>query len=1476
MKNLIKLNKIPLTPFMVRQAHQPNGIYQSLITDYRLRISSLRMLGLIIAIFLTATSFALTTIQVTTNVLAENVPRLGINLANNYYSSPLNKRLDSKNFEGIRYRHANRGMLDTNGSGIGFCEMRYTSTSYAAACKFDQTNTYIGAQIVLLTDPMTAVTATVKRVTCRILNNWNNSKFQDTAFLEFETPVDVPTTNIYDPNAHLLDGHLYLREIGFFSEQTNFFDDGWVTGSTNNNYWLTEGISITHDTPPSNNFGNCAAIMDSGVPSGDFKMLFKGISAANAIKTGTFQFSFWIKKHSGNPDVRLNLGNNAPDSEITVPVPDNWEYRTYNLSSPNGIGLPWLIVKDDTGAIIMDDIELKQIDQQNPTAYRDNPLKLLRDELQVGMIRYVRMGGFSMEDHLRVPNKQHSCQGRIDQYPGAYTKTGGKPDLSIGEFCGVAKEVGAIPWICVSGTLRYDEMDLLVEYLSGPTNTYGGSIRAEQGQITPWSEELDTIFIQFGNETWNLFAPYVAQGFNGANYWEDLISKAKSNPHYTNNVTFSAGGQSFSTTMAESILGHTTNADYYNIGTYTWSRFYDSDAAILNTDEKFFQWVMSNNKWVLDTKLSNQFEVSKNTGVEFTWYEYNYHTTHGVSAENYTNYVNRFLTSMAHGISIGNYSLASLKKYGTRNQCLFTLAFPGDPDAQLWGSMMDINGDDPVYTPLCLAMKISNKVRSGTMLDTVHSGNPTLSSYGRYGKNETDLMTNYFESIYSYMFQINDKTSGIVLVNYDLTSSLDVKLMLTEYVKDNTAESWLLASDSYTNDNDNASAQQVAITNFTVNSFSSGYEVTLPPCSMQVFRWEKLTDYPYLNVSDSEIDVPEGGTNVFNVKLTAMPLAAFTVSVARISGDTNLTVQSGSPAVLDASNWETGLPITLAASEDPDSQHGIAIFRCSSPGLNDADVTATEVENDLGIIALPTSISVPENGSEIFDVKLSTDPGGAFAVTVTRDSGDTDIAPSPDPTVLNFNSGNWNDYQTVTVNAGDDPDVGNNKAILSCAGPGVDTNYITCTEIDDDTVELIVSPLSIEVAEGGTNGFTVKMSVIPPENSTVTVSRVSGSTDLIVTNGGTIVFGAANWDVEQLVTIAAKEDPDYRNGTAVFRCEPLFPNTEGPVDVSAKSIDNDVTNVSFQVGVSPAGYSTDDMDDTCLDDWRKTHCYGDDASVELVSGNIKKAPVRWDLTSIPTTARVVTATLTFTINDNNTSEFEGVLYELKRSWVEGTTDGTGADWKTYDGANPWQVAGAEGTNDVGDIVLGSAVFDTLTVNIELNSAGVKCVNNWIQNPGENHGFLLAKGGPSWPRDSAQIKTSEASTPADRPKLSLGYYYSDGSAPTNASVIINNGELETTNFVVELTLFAENPTPIDMQISELSDFSDASWIDYQTNYVWTFGAPYGEKTVYARFADGGAGISETASDSINIIPEISVVGSLWSVVGMVLLGFRKSK
>lgn len=106
------------------------------------------------------------------------------------------------------------------------------------------------------------------------------------------------------------------------------------------------------------------------------------------------------------------------------------------------------------------------------------------------------------------------------------------------------------------------------------------------------------------------------------------------------------------------------------------------------------------------------------------------------------------------------------------------------------------------------------------------------------------------------------------------------------------------------------------------------------------------------------VEVPEGGTATFAVKLSRPPAANLTVSVARASGDADITVQSGSTLVFTSANWSVYQTVTLAAAEDPDTDAGRATIRCSAPNWTAKDVIATEAENDLPVLSVEPSTTV--------------------------------------------------------------------------------------------------------------------------------------------------------------------------------------------------------------------------------------------------------------------------------------------------------------------------------------------------------------------------------------------------------------------------------------------------------------------------------------------------------------------------------------
>ncbi|MEO3874441.1 glycoside hydrolase family 48 protein [Nonomuraea sp. B12E4] len=127
---------------------------------------------------------------------------------------------------------------------------------------------------------------------------------------------------------------------------------------------------------------------------------------------------------------------------------------------------------------------------------------------------------------------------------------------------------------------------------------------------------------------------------------------------------------------------------------------------------------------------------------------------------------------------------------------------------------------------------------------------------------------------------------------------------------------------------------------------------------------------PGLNVSPTSLSVPESGTANIGVRLSQAPTSNVTVTVARVSGDTDLTVSGSATRTFSPTNWNTVQNVPLAAANDSDTTAGSAVFRVSATGYPSVDVTATEADDDVGgdneyvqrFVELYNEIHDPANG----------------------------------------------------------------------------------------------------------------------------------------------------------------------------------------------------------------------------------------------------------------------------------------------------------------------------------------------------------------------------------------------------------------------------------------------------------------------------------------------------------------------------------
>jgi hypothetical protein len=330
------------------------------------------------------------------------------------------------------------------------------------------------------------------------------------------------------------------------------------------------------------------------------------------------------------------------------------------------------------------------------------------------------------------------------------------------------------------------------------------------------------------------------------------------------------------------------------------------------------------------------------------------------------------------------------------------------------------------------------------------------------------------------------------------------------------------------------------------------------------------TDVPVREIDDDcrvladrgAITVPEGGSAGFTVRLAGRPSGDKVVTVARLSGDADLTVQSGANLTFTPANWNVPQTATLAAAIDNDAVDGQAVFRASTAGYAPADVTATEGDSSSRVLVAPAEVRVPEGGTATFTVRLSERPLAAVTVTTERISGDTDLRVAGGASLL-FTPDNWDRPQPIALQASHDSDAIWSTASFRVSAPGWELGDVTAMEVDDDT-RVVVDRPTVAVPEGGTAMFTVSLGGRPNGTKVVTVSRVGGDSDLTVQAGASLVFTPTNWSIPQTVTLAAATDPDATNGTALFRA-----STPGwrSADVAAAEAEG---GRILTVGTSPA------------------------------------------------------------------------------------------------------------------------------------------------------------------------------------------------------------------------------------------------------------------------------------------------------------------
>ena len=330
-----------------------------------------------------------------------------------------------------------------------------------------------------------------------------------------------------------------------------------------------------------------------------------------------------------------------------------------------------------------------------------------------------------------------------------------------------------------------------------------------------------------------------------------------------------------------------------------------------------------------------------------------------------------------------------------------------------------------------------------------------------------------------------------------------------------------------------------------------------------------VADGPGVSISPTSLEVDEGGTATYSVRLTSQPTGDVTVKTA--SADTNVATVSGA-LTFTTENWATAQTVTVTGVDDNErSKRSVTIWHRAGGGgydgigVPEVRVTVTDNEPPPGVTVSATQVSVAEaGGTATYSVALTSQPAGD--VTITPTSSDASIATVSG--ALTFGTGSWSSPQTVTVTGVNDDVTGDRSATIKHAVSGADYGGVSAPSVsvtvtNDDaevTRGVTVSATEVSVAEaGGTATYTVVLDSQPTGDVTITPASSDANA---ATVSGALTFNTDNWGSAQTVTVTGVNDDVAGDRSATIKHAVSGADYGG---VSAPTVSVTVTNDDAEV-----------------------------------------------------------------------------------------------------------------------------------------------------------------------------------------------------------------------------------------------------------------------------------------------------------------------
>lgn len=549
----------------------------------------------------------------------------------------------------------------------------------------------------------------------------------------------------------------------------------------------------------------------------------------------------WLRQSGISGPVTVQVGDRVTEM---LEVGSDWKKFAFDVPNAGPIGpktYPLMIAADSPGTLWVDNFLVRE-DGLAAFAVFPRWEEILK-EFRPGVIRSMSGRFLKTFDAWMSDGFTRKLVWDVNNGPVS------SGDFSLREQLELCKATGARPWLMTYVLPDDEELDALAEYLGAPPDVGMGKVRAAHGQVQPWTEVFDAIYVECANEMWNdkFFAPqaFGAQPELAGKVANRIIARLKSSP-YNTKKNIKGIAPAWAHNLYNNGKGWTNlavvacpEADVIGTAPSGYIGGYDGESIVGQNDDDLFQANLFYSAQVFEPKLKEidliREGMKARTGKWAEILKYEAGPGYAIPSPD------RPFIEEAEQVG-KSLALAT----ATLDNFLFVIANNGNSNYFQARTGPNWSSHNVKFDPQTtwLALLLRNKFCEGSLMKVNEKNVATvdlperrsvgLGNNGKPSDKKIEAVPGVPVTRF-YAFRDGRKHSFIAL-NRSFTEPKTIRIDVPYSPSPEAREFWLTAADPRAT---NREAGSVAIREEMKSDFKSGYEVTIPPASAVVLTNEE-------------------------------------------------------------------------------------------------------------------------------------------------------------------------------------------------------------------------------------------------------------------------------------------------------------------------------------------------------------------------------------------------------------------------------------------------------------------------------------------------------------------------------------------------------------------------------------------------------------------------------------------------------------